>query len=63
MDSDPRLACHLVELAAQAAPDEASIHEIRAEVYQHRRALETSLMSKGIFGSASNESKDKLDNN
>ena len=62
MDSDPRLACHLVELAAQAAPDEIAIHEIRAEVYQHRRTLETSLMSKGIYGSASNESKDKLEN-
>ena len=46
---------------AQAAPAEGAIHEIRAEVYQHRRTVETSLMSKGIFGSASNESQDKLD--
>lgn len=62
MASDPRLACHLVELAAQAAHDERAIHEIRAEVYQHRRTLETSLMSKGIYGSAANESQDMLDN-
>jgi len=62
MDSDSRLACHLVELATQAAPSEGAIHEIKAEVYQHRRTVETSLMSKGIFGSTSNESQDKLHN-
>jgi len=54
------LACHLVELAAQAAPDDLRVHELRAEVYQARRSQETSLMAKGIFGSASNESKAKL---
>lgn len=59
-DDDPRLACHLVELAAQAAPDDLQVHELRAEVYQARRSQETSLMAKGIFGSASNESKAKL---
>lgn len=57
--SDPRLACHLVELAAQAAPDDKRIHTIRAEVYQQRRAGETSLMAKGIFGYAANESKSR----
>ena len=62
MDSDSRRACHLVELAAQATPSEGAIHEIKAEVYQHRRTVETSLMSSGIFESASNESQDKLDN-
>lgn len=56
-EQDPRLACHLVELATQAAPDDKVIHGIRAAVYQHRRDLESSLMSKGIFGSAANESK------
>jgi alkyl sulfatase BDS1-like metallo-beta-lactamase superfamily hydrolase len=60
MDSDPRLACHLVELAVQAEPDNQELHEIRAAVYQHRRGLESSLMAKGIFGAAANESKDKL---
>ena len=60
MVSDPRLACHLVELAAQAAPGENAIHEIRAAVYQHRRTIESSLMSKGIYGSAANESRDRL---
>ena len=63
MSSDPRLACQLAEFAAQAKPDEPEVHQIRAEVYQHRRALETSLMSKGIFGSAARESLDRLDTN
>jgi alkyl sulfatase BDS1-like metallo-beta-lactamase superfamily hydrolase len=58
---DPRLACHLVELAAQADPDNASIHALRAQVYQTRRGTETSLMSKGIFGYAANESKAKAE--
>ncbi len=62
IDSDIRLACHLVELAAQAEPNNVAVHELRAAVYQHRRELESSLMSKGIYGSAANESKDKLEN-
>jgi alkyl sulfatase BDS1-like metallo-beta-lactamase superfamily hydrolase len=53
---DLRLACHLIELAATAAPDDREIHAKRAEVYQKRRDGETSLMAKGIFGYASGES-------
>jgi len=53
---DLRLACHLIELAAAAAPDDAQIHAARAEIYQKRRDSETSLMAKGIFGYASSES-------
>ncbi|MEQ9004142.1 MAG: alkyl sulfatase dimerization domain-containing protein, partial [Pseudomonadales bacterium] len=60
-EQDPRLACHLAELAAQAAPDDKAVHGIRAEVYQARRDRETSLMAKGIFGSAANESKARSD--
>ncbi|MGA2952837.1 MAG: alkyl sulfatase dimerization domain-containing protein [Caulobacteraceae bacterium] len=59
-DADIRLACHLAELAVQAAPDSVHAHGARAEVFQRRRDLETSLMAKGIFGSAANESKAKL---
>ena len=58
---DPRLACHLVEFAVRAEPENRSIHEIRADIYQSRRDRELSLMSKGIFGSAANESRSKLD--
>jgi alkyl sulfatase BDS1-like metallo-beta-lactamase superfamily hydrolase len=55
--TDLRLACHLAELAAQAEPDNARVHQVRAEVFQARRDHETSLMAKGIFGYAANESK------
>lgn len=56
---DARLACHLAEMAALAAPDDKHVHELRAEVYQRRRDGETSLMAKGIFGYAANESRTK----
>ncbi len=55
-ESNLRLACQLVELAAQAAPDDRRIHGTRAEIYQARRDRETSLMAKGIFGYAAGES-------
>ncbi|MDA0978161.1 MAG: MBL fold metallo-hydrolase [Proteobacteria bacterium] len=61
MASDPRLACHLVEFAVQAEPDNRELHEIRAAVYQYRRDQEASLMSKGIFGAAANESREQPD--
>ena len=60
-DEDPRLACHLVEMAVQADPENKALHAIRAEVYQHRRGLESSLMAKGIFGAAASESLQALD--
>lgn len=53
---DLRLAAHLVELAARAAPDDRSAHAARAEIYERRRKAESSLMAKGIFGHASRES-------
>jgi len=55
-DGDLRLACHLIELAAHAAPKSAAVHAIRAEIYQKRRDSETSLMAKGIFGFTAGES-------
>jgi len=58
-ESDPRLACHLAEMAALAGPADARVHEVRAEVFQVRRDHETSLMAKGIFGYAANESRSK----
>lgn len=48
-DDDLRLACHLVEHAALAAPDDPHVQETRAEVYRRRRSNELSLMAKGIF--------------
>lgn len=54
-----RLACHLIETATQAEPDNAAIHETRAQVYQARREQETSMMAKGIFSYAANQSHSK----
>jgi len=56
VDEDIRSACHLVELAVQAEPDNAFAHGVRAAIYQRRRERETSLMAKGIFGYAAGES-------
>ncbi len=61
MSDDPRLACHLVEMAVLAEPSSKTVHEIRAEVYQYRRGIESSLMAKGIFGAAANESRSELE--
>ncbi|WP_116995306.1 alkyl sulfatase dimerization domain-containing protein [Desertimonas flava] len=60
-DASMRLACHLIELAAKAAPDDPGVHEARAAVYEQRRRREMSLMTKGIFSSAVLESQSKLD--
>nr|MBC8187643.1 MBL fold metallo-hydrolase [Pseudomonadota bacterium] len=55
---DLRLACHLIEFAVLADPENKAVHSVRAEIYQLRRGAETSLMAKGIFGYASAESLD-----
>ncbi|MFN9543188.1 MAG: alkyl sulfatase dimerization domain-containing protein [Alphaproteobacteria bacterium] len=60
-DTDIRVACHLVELAVLAEPDSRHAHGVRAEIFQRRRNGETSLMAKGIFGHAANESKVKAE--
>ncbi len=57
LPDDVRLACHLADLAAWAAPDDPAVHGIRADVYSQRRKTETSLMAKGIFAGAMRESK------
>jgi alkyl sulfatase BDS1-like metallo-beta-lactamase superfamily hydrolase len=57
--SQLRLACHLVELAAAAAPDDAEVHAARADVYARRRKAEPSLMAKGIFADAMRQSQAK----
>ena len=55
--NDWRMACHLIDFAAWAAPDDATVHEARADIYERRRTQELSLMSKGIFKAAARESK------
>ncbi len=58
-DGDFRLACHLAELSVQAEPDNREAHAARAEVFEARRKAETSLMAKGIYRFAAQESANK----
>jgi alkyl sulfatase BDS1-like metallo-beta-lactamase superfamily hydrolase len=54
---DAALACELIELAAQAAPDDAAIHRLRADIYQARAKHERSLMARGVFTGAADASR------
>jgi alkyl sulfatase BDS1-like metallo-beta-lactamase superfamily hydrolase len=56
---DLRLAGHLAELAALAAPDDPGVHAARAAVFGQRAAEERSTMSKGVFTWAAAESRDR----
>ena len=58
-EGDLRLAGHLAELAALASPDDAGVHQARAEIFGARRAAEASTMSKGVFGYAERESRER----
>jgi alkyl sulfatase BDS1-like metallo-beta-lactamase superfamily hydrolase len=53
---DLDVASHLIEFAAQADAADPGIRNIRAQIYERRAELETSLMAKGIFGAAARES-------
>jgi len=57
---DFRLACHVIELAVQAAPEDRSAHATRAAIYERRRKAESSLMAKGLFRAAAAESEQFL---
>jgi alkyl sulfatase BDS1-like metallo-beta-lactamase superfamily hydrolase len=56
-DGDHRLACHLAEFAALAAPADAGVQAARAEVYARRVQDEVSTMSRGLFSWAAEESR------
>ncbi len=51
-DDNVRLACHLIELAAQAAPEDTVIRSTRRAIYAMRAAGERSLMARGVFTGA-----------
>ena len=55
-DASLRLAGHLAEMAAQAAPDDEGVLQIRSQVFAARAKVEQSLMSRGIFAAAARES-------
>ena len=50
------VACHLIEFAANAEPDNEAVHRIRAELYRVRAGQELSLMGKGIYNAAARDS-------
>jgi alkyl sulfatase BDS1-like metallo-beta-lactamase superfamily hydrolase len=56
---DARLAAHLVDYAADAAPDSREVHATRAAVYGALMNAASSTMSRGIYGAAARESKAK----
>ncbi|MEE9253908.1 MAG: alkyl sulfatase dimerization domain-containing protein, partial [Pseudomonadales bacterium] len=49
--SDP-LACHLVEMAYHAEPDNADVHRVRTEVYRANSESQTSSMARNILNHA-----------
>jgi alkyl sulfatase BDS1-like metallo-beta-lactamase superfamily hydrolase len=51
-EGDFALACHLVETAWRAAPEDDGIARVRSDVYLGRARTETSLMARGIFRAA-----------
>jgi alkyl sulfatase BDS1-like metallo-beta-lactamase superfamily hydrolase len=53
---DLRVAAHLVEMAFEADATDGAVNEARAAIYGWRRAQETSLMAKAIFGAAADDS-------
>jgi glyoxylase-like metal-dependent hydrolase (beta-lactamase superfamily II) len=58
---DLRLASHLADFAAAAAPDATEVHAARAEIYERRAEASRATMSKGVFGAAARESRAKAE--
>jgi alkyl sulfatase BDS1-like metallo-beta-lactamase superfamily hydrolase len=54
-----RLASHLAELAAAAAPEDPGVHRVRAAVYRDRGAQERSLMARGVYRWAESQSAER----
>ena len=49
---DLQLACHLADYALEAAPDDPSVRQVVAWIYEKRAASETSFMAINLFRSA-----------
>lgn len=56
---DHRMACQLIELAAQASEDPGVWRE-RAEIYRARATTESSLMARGVFNEAARRSDERV---
>ncbi len=52
------VACHLIEFAANAEPENTAVHGIRADLYRARAKQELSLMGKGIYTAAARDSEE-----
>ena len=51
------LACHLVEVACYAAPDDPQVHQVRAAVYRANSQSQTSSMARNILDHAARASE------
>jgi alkyl sulfatase BDS1-like metallo-beta-lactamase superfamily hydrolase len=56
---DLAMASHLIDWAAEAAPDEKEVHQARVKIYAARAAESKATMSHGIFRAAAAESAEK----
>ncbi len=56
-----RLACHVIEWAVKAAPDDRNVHELRAQIYGRRADEESALMTWNVFRAAQRESTSALE--
>ncbi|HEC07984.1 MAG TPA: MBL fold metallo-hydrolase [Acidimicrobiales bacterium] len=57
---DLRMACHLVEAATMAAPDDEDVHRLRSEVYGARSQEQMSSMARNILNHAALASQEGL---
>jgi alkyl sulfatase BDS1-like metallo-beta-lactamase superfamily hydrolase len=55
------MASHLVDWAMAAAPGDAEVQSVRADVYSHRAGESRSVMARGIFRAAAWDSKSALE--
>ena len=51
------LACELIELAVKADPEDRRVHGIRAAIYDERAKAEKSLMARGVYTTAADDSR------
>jgi len=56
---DLQLACHLVDWAVSAAPEDRDAHAARADIYAARAKGARALMTRGVFAAAARESSEK----
>ncbi len=54
---DLRLASHLIDWAVAAEPQNIVAQDVRSEIYTERTQQSSALMSKGVFGAVTRESK------